>query len=42
MKAGIRLLSVIILSTIMGAVSAQQGPGQGGQRVQRTPEEVAD
>ena len=39
MKAGIRFLSVIILSTIMGSMSAQQGPM--GQRVQRTPEEVA-
>jgi len=36
MKAGIRFLSVIILSTLMGSMSAQQG-----QRVQRTPEEVA-
>jgi hypothetical protein len=39
MKAGIRFLSVIILSTLMGSMSAQQG--QMGQRVQRTPEEVA-
>ena len=39
MKAGIRFLSVIILSTLMGSLSAQQG--QSGQRVQRTPEEVA-
>ena len=39
MKAGIRFLSVIILSTLMGSMSAQQGPM--GQRVQRTPEEVA-
>jgi len=39
MKAGIRFLSVIILSTIMVSLSAQQG--QPGQRVQRTPEEVA-
>jgi hypothetical protein len=39
MKAGIRFLSVIILSTLMGSLSAQQG--QMGQRVQRTPEEVA-
>jgi hypothetical protein len=36
MKAGIRFLSVIILSILMGSMSAQQG-----QRVQRTPEEVA-
>jgi hypothetical protein len=36
MKAGIRFLSVIILSTLMGSLYAQQG-----QRVQRTPEEVA-
>jgi hypothetical protein len=39
MKAGIRFLSVIILSTLMGSLYAQQG--QMGQRVQRTPEEVA-
>ena len=39
MKAGIRFLSVIIFSTLMGSLSAQQG--QMGQRVQRTPEEVA-
>jgi hypothetical protein len=39
MKAGIRFLSVIILSTLMGSLYAQQG--QPGQRVQRTPEEVA-
>jgi hypothetical protein len=39
MKAGIRFLSVIILSTLMGSLSAQQG--QMGQRVQRTPEEMA-
>ena len=30
---------MIILSTLMGSMSAQQGPM--GQRVQRTPEEVA-
>jgi hypothetical protein len=39
MKAGIRFLSVIILSALMGSLSAQQG--QPGQRVHRTPEEVA-
>lgn len=39
MKAGIRFLSVIILSTLMSSLYAQQG--QMGQRVQRTPEEVA-
>jgi periplasmic protein CpxP/Spy len=41
MKAGIKFISVIILSLIMGNLSAQQGQGQGGQRVQRTPEEIA-
>lgn len=41
MKAGIRFLSVIIFSTLMGTLSAQMGQGQGGQRVQRTPEEIA-
>jgi hypothetical protein len=39
MKAGIRFLSVMVLSTIMGTLSAQMS--QGGQRVQRTPEETA-
>lgn len=39
MKTGIRFLAVIIFSTFMGSLSAQQG--QGGQRVQRTPEEIA-
>jgi hypothetical protein len=39
MKAGIRFLTVIIFSTLMGSLYAQQG--QMGQRVQRTPEEVA-
>jgi len=32
---------VIVLSTIMGSLSALQGQRQGGQRVQRSPEEVA-
>lgn len=43
MKTGIKFLSVLILSMFMGSVSAQQGQGmgQGGQRVQRTPEEIA-
>jgi len=39
MKAGIRFLSVIILSTLMGSLSAQ--PGQMGPRAPMTPEEVA-
>ncbi len=39
MTTGIRFLSVIVFSMFMGSLSAQQG--QGGQRVQRTPEEVA-
>lgn len=38
MKTGLRLLSVIFLSMLMGTLSAQQGQGQ---RVQRTPEETA-
>lgn len=41
MKTLIRVLSVIVLSTIMGSLSALQGQRQGGQRVQRSPEEVA-
>jgi DNA-directed RNA polymerase subunit F len=41
MKAGIRFLSVMVLSTLMGTLSAQMGQGKGGQRVQRTPEEIA-
>ncbi len=32
---------MIVLSTIMGSLSALQGQRQGGQRVQRSPEEVA-
>jgi DNA-directed RNA polymerase subunit F len=39
MKTGIRILSIIVFSFFMGSLSAQQG--QGGQRVQRTPEEMA-
>ena len=39
MKTGIRILSIIVFSFFMGSLSAQQG--QGGQRVQRTPEETA-
>jgi hypothetical protein len=39
MKAGIKFLPVIVLSMIMGVASAQQG--QGGQRMQRSPEETA-
>src|SRR5665811_2001245 len=38
MKTGIRILSIIVFSFIMGSLSAQQGQGQ---RVQRTPEEIA-
>jgi hypothetical protein len=41
MKTAIRLFSVIVLSTLMGSVFAQPGQQQGGQRVQRTPEEIA-
>ena len=41
MKTLIRVLSVIVLSTTMGSLSALQGQRQGGQRVQRSPEEVA-
>jgi len=41
MKTGIRILSIIVFSFFMGSLSAQQGQGQGGQRVQRTPEEIA-
>jgi hypothetical protein len=41
MKTAIRLLSVIFLSTLMGAAYSQPGQQQGGQRVQRTPEEIA-
>lgn len=39
MKTGIRILSIIVFSFFMGFLSAQQG--QGSQRVQRTPEEIA-
>jgi len=39
MKTGIRILSIVVFSFFMGSLSAQQG--QGGQRVQRTPEETA-
>jgi hypothetical protein len=39
MKTGMKFLSVIVLSMLMGTAIAQQG--QGGQRVQRTPEETA-
>jgi hypothetical protein len=39
MKTGLRFLSVVVLSVLMGTLSAQMG--QGGQRVQRTPEEAA-
>lgn len=38
MKTGIRILSIIVFSFFMGSLSAQQGQGQ---RVQRTPEEIA-
>lgn len=41
MKTGIRFLTVLIFLSIMSSLSAQQGGGQGGQRVQRTPEETA-
>lgn len=41
MKTAIRLLSVIILSTLMSSAFAQPGQQPGGQRVQRTPEEMA-
>lgn len=40
MKTGIRFLSVIVFTMFMGSLSAQQGQGQ-GQRVQRSPEEIA-
>jgi hypothetical protein len=41
MKTAIRLLSVIVLSTLMSSAFAQPGQQPGGQRVQRTPEEMA-
>lgn len=40
MKTKIRFLSVIVLSMLMSTAFAQRGQGQ-GQRVQRTPEEIA-
>jgi len=40
MRAGIKLLSVFVLSMFITSTFAQQGQGQGGQRVQRTPEET--
>jgi hypothetical protein len=40
MKTKMRFLSVIILSMLMSTSFAQQGQGQ-GQRVKRTPEEIA-
>jgi hypothetical protein len=39
MKTGIRFLTVVIFSGFIGSLSAQQVGGQGGQKVQRTPEE---
>ena len=39
MKTGTRFLTVVIFSGLIGSLSAQQGGGQGGQKVQRTPEE---
>ncbi len=39
MKTKVKFLMVIFLSTFMSSLFAQ--PGQGGQRVQRTPEETA-
>ncbi|MCX6326952.1 MAG: hypothetical protein NT144_09950 [Bacteroidia bacterium] len=41
MKTGMRFLSVIVLAMLMSSLSAQQGQKQGGQRVQRSPEESA-
>jgi hypothetical protein len=41
MKTAIRFLTVIVVSAILGSLSAQQGQGRGGQRVQKTPEETA-
>jgi hypothetical protein len=41
MKTGIRFIIVIVFCAFIGSLSAQQGSVQGGQRVQRTPEETA-
>jgi hypothetical protein len=41
MKTAIRFLAVIVVSALLGSLSAQQGQGRGGQRVQKTPEETA-
>jgi hypothetical protein len=42
MKTGIRILSVLLFTFFVGSVSAQPGQGgPGGQRPQRSPEEMA-
>jgi len=41
MKTAIRFLAVIVVSALLGSLSAQQGQGRSGQRVQKTPEETA-
>ena len=41
MKTAIRFLAVIVVSALLGSLSAHQGQGRSGQRVQKTPEETA-